>query len=194
MGVFKKKPDPISERARELNAKIAALEAQIQRLSEEKPAAPTAPESASPPRRHEAEPPPSAAPHAPSPQPRLRSTALPHGPTIHPTASAPPAPPPQEPIFEELDPERFEAEEKPSPPELGMRKKGFLPFLDKMKIHFRGPATSNPKLVNYLAAGSIQGLRPLRYEKRVARNRFIVLAGVLILALWGILALLLKHR
>jgi hypothetical protein len=43
--------------------------------------------------------------------------------------------------------------------------------------------------VNYLAAGSIQGLRPLRYEKRVARNRFIVLAVILLLALWGLIAI-----
>ena len=57
-----------------------------------------------------------------------------------------------------------------------------------MKNLFKTPPASNPKLVNYLAAGSIQGLRPLRYEKRVARNRFIFLVVVLVLALWGILA------
>jgi hypothetical protein len=192
MGVFKKKPDPISERARELNAKIAALEAQIKRLSDEKP------QGAPPVRRSDGERNAAQSESGPaaaiSPQPRLRSTALPHGPTIHPVAPAPQPAQAQEPIFEELNTERFDEEVKPSAPELGMRKKGFLPFLDKLKIHIRGPATSNPKLVNYLAAGSIQGLRPLRYEKRIARNRFIVLAVVLILVLWGILALLLKHR
>jgi ABC-type microcin C transport system permease subunit YejB len=47
--------------------------------------------------------------------------------------------------------------------------------------------------VNYLAAGSIQGLRPLRYEKRVARNRFIVFVVVLILALWGLIVMLMKR-
>ncbi len=191
MGVFKKKPDPISDRARELNAKIAALEAQIKRLSDEKqPAANTG----APPRREERSGASSEMPPTASPQPRLRSTALPHGPTIHPIAPAPAPEPSDEPIFEELSPERFEEEEKAAAPELGMRKKGLIPWLDKLKLHFRGPATSNPKLVNYLAAGSIQGLRPLRYEKRIARNRFIVLAVVLILALWGILALLLRHR
>ena len=45
----------------------------------------------------------------------------------------------------------------------------------RIRSHFRGPSTTNPKLVNYLAAGGIQGLRPLRYEKRVARNRFVAL-------------------
>ena len=34
MGLFKKKPDPISERAQSLNDQIAALEAQIKKLSE----------------------------------------------------------------------------------------------------------------------------------------------------------------
>ena len=54
------------------------------------------------------------------------------------------------------------------------------------------PPASNPKLVNYLAAGSIQGLRPLRYEKRVARNCFVFLVVVLLLMLWGILAVVFR--
>jgi hypothetical protein len=47
--------------------------------------------------------------------------------------------------------------------------------------------------VNYLAAGSIQGLRPLRYEKRVARNRFLFLVVVLVLVLWGIIVVIFKR-
>ena len=43
--------------------------------------------------------------------------------------------------------------------------------------------------MNYLAAGSIQGLRPMRYEKRVARNRFLVLAVIIVLVLWGLVAI-----
>ena len=54
-------------------------------------------------------------------------------------------------------------------------------------VHVRGPSTNNPKLVHYLAAGGVQGLRPLRYEKRVARNRFIFFVAALFLALLGIL-------
>ena len=66
--------------------------------------------------------------------------------------------------------------------------------MHRIRNHFRGPSTTNPKLVNYLAAGGIQGLRPLRYEKRVARNRFIVLAVIICVVLLGIaLALLNKH-
>jgi hypothetical protein len=56
----------------------------------------------------------------------------------------------------------------------------------------RGPSTTNPKLVSYLAAGGIQGLRPLRYEKRVARNRFIVFVAVLLLLLLGLIKII--HR
>ena len=40
MGFFRKKPDPITERARALNAQIAALESQIQHLSAEAEAPP----------------------------------------------------------------------------------------------------------------------------------------------------------
>jgi uncharacterized protein involved in exopolysaccharide biosynthesis len=47
--------------------------------------------------------------------------------------------------------------------------------------------------VNYLAAGGIQGLRPMRYEKRVARNRFVVLVVFLFLMLLGIIAGFMRH-
>ena len=78
--------------------------------------------------------------------------------------------------------------------ELGVRKYDFAAFWHRLKNNFRGPATSNPRLVNYLAAGSIQGLRPLRYEKRVARNRFILFVAILVLALWGVIAMFFRHR
>ena len=45
-------------------------------------------------------------------------------------------------------------------------------------------------LVNYLAAGGVHGLRPMRYEKRVARNRFILLVVVLFLILLGVISVL----
>jgi hypothetical protein len=40
----------------------------------------------------------------------------------------------------------------------------------------------------------VQGLKPLRYEKRVARNRVLVLSVALFALLLGILLLYLKHR
>lgn len=183
MGLFKKKSDPISDRARELNKKIAALESEIQRLAAQKPAA-------EPVHVH-----PVAAP-APAeikavPHPRLRSTAIPHGPTVSGRGVAALA---QEPEFEDVNQERItDAEEEgaralvQTRPDLGVAKSDFTSIWKRFRANFRGPVTSNPKLVNYLAAGSIQGLRPLRYEKRVQRNRFIVLTGILILVIWGVI-------
>jgi cell division protein FtsB len=46
--------------------------------------------------------------------------------------------------------------------------------------------------VNYLAAGGIQGLPPLRYEKRVTRNRLIAFVLFLFLMLLGSLLVFLK--
>ncbi|MDB6110940.1 MAG: hypothetical protein JWR69_2690 [Pedosphaera sp.] len=174
MGWFKKKADPISERARALNDEIAALEAQIKnldsKLEQDKPEGP-----------------------------RLRSTALPHGAAAH----APPPPPaptePREPIFEDVDQNRLKNRAEPaSTPEhyndLGVRKYDLAALVRRIKNNFRGPSTANPKLVNYLAAGSIQGLRPMRYEKRVARNRFLFVFIILFLVLVGILAMFVRRH
>ena len=78
--------------------------------------------------------------------------------------------------------------------ELGVRKYDLPALLRRVREHFRGPSTSNPKLVSYLAAGGIQGLRPLRYEKRVARNRFIAFVAILFLLLLGTLVVFLKGQ
>jgi len=40
----------------------------------------------------------------------------------------------------------------------------------------------------------VQGLRPLRYEKRVARNRFVALVIVLFLILLGVISLFVKYH
>jgi hypothetical protein len=137
-------------------------------------------------------------PHAPAP--RLRSTAMPHGATpASTTPTAPPAAPkPTEPIFEEVDQNRLKAKgETTTTPEhfndLGIRKYDLAAFLRRIKNHFSGPPTMNPKLVNYLAAGSIQGLRPMRYEKRVARNRFLLGFFLLLAFLVGIFLYIHNH-
>ena len=187
MALFKKKSDPITERSKALNDQIAALEAEIERLGTEE----------QPPEPHQ----PAAAPAPPEPvdvvpvgmttsHPRLRSTTFPHN-----SRRPAPANPFSEPVFEDVPANRGKIEEPPPPPpnDLGVRKYDLLSLWHRLTNHFRGPATSNPKLVNYLAAGSIQGLRPLRYEKRVARNRFIVLVVVLIAVLWGLIAVLMKR-
>lgn len=171
MGWFKKKPDPISDRARHLNDQIAALEAQIKQLDGKLVQGKAGP--------------------------RLRSTAVPHGSSPH---AVPPPPPakPNEPIFEEVDQNPLkDRSEPPSTPEhyneLGVRKYDLAAFFRRLKNNVRGSSTANPKLVSYLAAGSIQGLRPMRYEKRVARNRFLAFAIILLVVLVGIIAELVHH-
>jgi hypothetical protein len=171
MGLFKKKTDPISDRARALGEEIAALEAQIKQLDSKLAPA--------------------------GPAPKLRSTARPHGAaTVKHTGQ--PATKPAEPIFEDVDQNRLKGKTGPAaPPELyndlGVRKYDLAAFIQRLKNNFRGPSTANPKLVNYLAAGSIQGLRPMRYEKRVARNRFVAVTLVILAVLVGILAYIHKH-
>lgn len=186
MGLFKRKPDPISERARLLNEKIAALEKQIQQLASEPEPPPATPA---------ARPEPKARTFSPftktnSSPPRLRSTVLPASQAAQPEAAAE-----QEPVFENVGPGRIQTDDEPPAPvhynDLGVRKYDLASAWRRLKNHFRGPVTSNPKLVHYLSAGSIQGLRPLRYEKRVARNRFLFFAAVLLLALWGVIAIIL---
>jgi hypothetical protein len=166
---FKKKADPISDRARALSDEIAALEAQIKSLDSRL--------------------------QTQNIRPRLRSTALPQ-------SNAPPrldtpvltAPQPsREPIFEEVDIDRLRAQAEVHATsghynELGVRKYDLPALFRRVRNHFRGPAATNPKLVSYLAAGGIQGLRPLRYEKRVARNRFIVFVIFLFVMLLGLVA------
>ena len=170
MGWFKKKRDPISERQRALKDQIAGLEAQIRKLSSHAPQARA---------RHD------------SPNARLRSPALPRG---QPASDSAPGPAT---VFEPIDQTRLSQPTETATiehfNELGVRKYDLAAFWRRFKSNFRGPATSNPKLVNYLAAGSIQGLRPLRYEKRVARNRFIAFVTLLILALWGMIAMLMRR-
>jgi hypothetical protein len=179
MAWLKKKPDPISDRARALNNRIAALESEIQRLDAQL-------------QRNQG-------------HPRLRSTALPHGSTLNHL----PADPAQtgapngaglsEPIFEEVDQDRLKARpEADTTPEhyneLGVRKYDLPALVGRFRNHLRGPAATNPKLVSYLAAGGIHGLRPMRYEKRVARNRFIALVIFLFLMLVGVIAVFVRHR
>lgn len=175
MGWFKKKSDPISDRATALNSEIALLEAQIKRLDEKL--------------------------HRGPGQPRLRSTALPRGLTISHTgndsAPADPAVPP-DPVFEEVNQERLAPRTDLATTgvhfnELGVRKYDLPALVARLRHFFHGPSTSNPKLVSYLAAGGVQGLRPLRKEKRVARNRFIAFTIFLLLTLFGLFYMVLKH-
>jgi hypothetical protein len=164
MAFSKKKPDLISDKARTLNDQIAALETEIKKLDAQLQR-PT--------------------------EPRFRSTALPFGETI-PRVPEKPAPPPapSEPVFEEVShaklAPRADGEATELFNELGVRKYDLPALWNRVRNHFRGPTTSNPRLVNYLAAGGVHGLRPLRYEKRVARNRFFALFIIVVAALFGL--------
>jgi hypothetical protein len=172
MGLLKKKPDPITDKARALNDQIAALEAEIKRLDSQL---------------------------ARAPEPKLRSTAIPHGGTVSRPPEKPvppPALPPGEPVFEEIN--RAKLGPRDETPEmfneLGVRKYDLPALWHRLRNHLRGPTTSNPRLINYLAAGGVQGLRPLRYEKRVARNRFIWLVIIVTLVLLGLFYMVLGRH
>jgi len=171
MAASKKKPDPISDRARALNAQIAALESEIKKLDTQIQRAPT---------------------------PKLRSTAIPHGATVVRHAEPAPKPVAHEPVFEEINQEqlqaRAETESADHYNDLGARKYDLPALWQRIRNHFRGPTTSNPRLVNYLAAGGVHGLRPMRYEKRVARNRFILLVVVLFLILLGVISIFVRNH
>jgi len=170
MGLFKQNSDPITDRSRDLTSKISALESKIKKLSQEL---------------------------QPGPGPRVRSTAYPRGATV----SAQPGvvtPPNSEPIFEKVNQNQLKAPAEPHVAaqhfnELGVRKYDLLSLLERIRKQFQDAPAANPKLVNYLAAGSIQGLRPLRFEKRVKRNRCMALAILLLLVLSGIFYAL-EHR
>jgi hypothetical protein len=168
--------DPISDRAQALNDQIAALESQIKKLDSEIHTAAT---------------------------PKLRSTALPHGATVvrkpGGAEATEPASAPRtemrEPVFETVKPVRAN-DETASPDqfnEFGVRKYDLPAFLSRLRSMFSRAPSSNPRLVTYLAAGGVRGLRPLRYEKRVARNRFILLVIVLLVILLGIFSIFLRH-
>lgn len=167
----KKKSDPITERARDLNAEIASLEAEIKRLDS---------------RLNR------------GPGPKLAViTAGPAAADV--LEETPPAATRHEPVFEEINQANLVAPAEPRDTpdhynELGVRKFDLPAWWRRLKANFHGPTTSNPKLVSYLAAGGIQGLSPLRREKRVARNRFYFLVSFLFFVLLGILIVFVKNR
>lgn len=159
MAWLRKKTDPISQRARDLNAEIASLEAAIKKLDTK--------------------------------MSRGAGQQTSAGAGSGAAAVIPPAAK-HEPVFEEINPAVLLApEEVANTPEhyndQGVRKFDLPAWWRRVKGNFHGPTASNPKLVSYLAAGGIQGLSPLRREKRVARNRFIMLVTFLFFVLLGIL-------
>ena len=78
--------------------------------------------------------------------------------------------------------------------ERGVRKFDLLAFIHNLGENLTGPAGNNPAMAKMLAAGGIHGLRPLRKERRVARNRFLFLFFTLLLILWGVAYTYIRQR
>ena len=175
MGLFNKKANPISVRAKALNAEIASLESKVKKLAAELG------QSQSPTRLG---PPLDASDHS-----RINHST--------PAQAVSRAPSP-EPVFEDLGNHRPKsqpllASTPPGCDSAGVWKPGLFGALERLRDKLRGPPPSNPKLVNYLAAGSIQGLPPLRYEKRVARYRLLLLCLLLVLVLWILIEIVRRY-
>jgi hypothetical protein len=161
MSLFRKKSDPLSDRARALEAEIAALQEQIKQAESAQPLWPSTP--------------------------KLRSTTLAGGQRAE-SITAPAA---AAPVFEDVDQQRLKASAQPAPsadahPELGARPRDLSSALQNLKRRLGLTPASNSKLVKLLDSGQIQGLRPLRYERRVARNRFFLLSALLLAVLYGL--------
>lgn len=164
MAWFRKNQDPLSERERALSQQLSQLESQIKKLDAKVQRNQSSPELQEAALLEEAS-------NYSETQRNARTTA--------------------EPIFEQVDQERLKAQAELVPSahynEQGLRKYDLPGLFRRIRHHFQGPSTTNPKLVSYLAAGGIQGLRPLRYEKRIARNRLLVSVLFLFLMLLGII-------
>jgi hypothetical protein len=169
MPLFRKKADPISIRSKELTSQISALEEEIRRLST----------------------------NLDSPQ---RNSASPKRHLSAPAGNVAPRPDPlREVHFESVQAKKGSAAIEADPSaahfnDLGVRKYDLVGAMRRARSLFSPVAAENPKLVTYLAAGSVKGLRPLRYEKRIARNRFIFLSLIFVVILWGIAAAFLEYR
>jgi len=163
MGWPGRNQDPFDARSKALSDQIRRLEREIRQLSD-KPPVPSQSSPAKARSRPETQPLPQASP----PQPPSRTKR----PIANPIPAATVATPPP----------GKDARINPH----GIRKFDLAAVWNRFLSSFKGPAPSNPRMVHYLAAGSVHGLRPLRYEKRVARNRFIGLFLLLVLILFGL--------
>mgnify|MGYP006205144069 CR=1 FL=1 len=160
MAWFKRKIDPMTSRSRELHSEIAALESQINQLS-------NASTLGDPLQIHTVL---KETRYLP-PDPILRADeALTHS---------------LQPVTDSNCPGLYNDQ--------GVRKFDLAGWWLRAR---RQPAPSpagNDKLVAYLAAGRNYGYTALRSERRVARNRFILLAFVLLAMLWTVLSLLIPQ-
>lgn len=187
MGWFRKKSDPLAQRARTLNRKIAELEAEIARLNQNQGASGGGarpggtPESGVAAARGDAD------RGAAAP----RSKSLPGGANSGREQGMGSG---GEPVYERISPRPVEPARSGEPGggeamALGLKRPAWSQWWRRLKAQFVDPPPANEKLVNYLAAGGIHGLRPLRFERRIARNRIVFVCVVLGLLLWGLLVM-----
>ncbi|MCB1126798.1 MAG: hypothetical protein KDM81_09900 [Verrucomicrobiae bacterium] len=159
MAWFEKRKDPLLERESRLKAQLAEVESQIAELD--------------------------AAMQQTAPEPKWRSTARPRA------AAAASQEADNRATLEDLRQPRpgREARKPVSPARLnsqGVAKFDLAGMIRRWKQRFRRQSPRQPQLVTYLAAGSIQGLPALRHEKRVARNRFLLLCAAFLVVSAGI--------
>ena len=173
MGTMAPNRDLLTDRARSLSEEIARLEAEIASLNQRRKKGVVFRRSEYPGGipAVETQPP---APAVPGPfRPRDERRIL----------GTPPAPASPSP----------KADPDPHLNNLGVRKYDLPSALERLANHLKGPGSTNPRMVHLLAAGSIHGLRPLRYERRVARNRFLAFLILLLAVLWGLVYLYLRQ-
>lgn len=71
--------------------------------------------------------------------------------------------------------------------EVGVRRFDLVSLINRLTATLRKETSQNNRLVKYLASGSVEGLPVLRYEKRIARNRFIFTTLILAVVVLGII-------
>lgn len=172
MAFFRRRKDPLEARAQELAGKIKRLERELREAGQ----APAVGNARTPGSLHAAATTgsgsaPADRPHVArtrgpaEPVPRMPALAVPR-----PGASRPAADSAQDPLLSPMGARKFDL------PAAWRRWVGRLAS---------GPAETAASS-RYRTSNSIHGLRPLRYEKRVARNRFIGLFVLLVLVLTGL--------
>lgn len=216
MKLFTRSPaDPLTAKTKALSKEIARLEAEIAELAVQKPkpsrkrqasavtrtpdadlfvrpASAVPPQEATAPIQQQQQPVVTAEPTpavSPAAVPAAPTTSAP-GPRVIPSKPRRPSAPPPEVLpvaikTPAVSPPTATSQD-PHFNDLGVRKYDLFSAWKRLTHHLSGPTSNNPRMVQYLAAGSIQGLRPLRYERRVARNRFLAFLALLILVLWGL--------
>jgi hypothetical protein len=166
MPLFRRRHDPLEARSRELADKVKRLEREVRDVARIQP-------GSSPPRSVAAPDVPSGGDiPRPSPVPRGRvapDRLAPSGPAAVPRVVGGPAPGPD-----------------PLVSPVGARKFDLPAAWRRWAARFDTRGGASPAASRYMTSNSIHGLRPLRYEKRVARNRFIGLFILLVLVLTGL--------